>query len=101
MSTPRGKRGFFHENWEHGGTNWHRVQVPATECPRIPRKFLEEERAQMGGLWFRQEYLCEFVDSGAGVFARDLVEDALDDSVTPLTISSLSSPLGECVPWDV
>jgi hypothetical protein len=101
MSTPRGKRGFFHESWEHGGPGWLRVRVPATDCPRIPREFLEEERAQMGGLWFRQEYLCEFVDSGAGVFQRDLVENALDDSVTPLTLSSFGYPLGESGPWDV
>ena len=40
--------------------------MPATECPRIPKEFLEEERGQLGGLWFRQEYLCEFVDNGSG-----------------------------------
>jgi hypothetical protein len=97
MSTPRGKRGFFYENWEHGGPGWLRVQVPATECPRIPREFLEEERSQMGGLWFRQEYLCEFVDSGAGIFQRDMVENALDDSVTPLDLA----PLDVSASWDV
>ncbi len=72
MSTPYGKRGFFYDAW---------VRVPATECPRIQAPFLEEERAHMGPAWFRQEYLCEFVDSGGTVFNRDLVEAALDDSV--------------------
>jgi hypothetical protein len=35
MSTPCGKRGFFHDAWERGGSKWTRVRVPATECPRI------------------------------------------------------------------
>jgi hypothetical protein len=81
MSTPYGKRGFFYDAWVHGGEGWKRVSVPATECPRIQAPFLEEERAHMGPAWFRQEYLCEFVDSGGTVFNRDLVEAALDDSV--------------------
>lgn len=87
MSTPRGKQGFFWENWEHGGPGWHRVSAPATECARIPAAFLEEERGQMGGQWFRQEYLCEFVDGEAGVFSRDMVEGALDDAVKRLDFS--------------
>src|SRR6266568_3812401 len=31
MSTPFGKRGFFYKAWEHGGADWMRVGVPATE----------------------------------------------------------------------
>jgi hypothetical protein len=84
MSTPWGKRGFFHEVWEHGGPEWTRVCVPATECPRIRKEFLEEERGALGPVWFRQEYLCEFVDNGSAVFGRDLVERALNDELAPL-----------------
>jgi hypothetical protein len=84
MSTPFGRRGFFYEAWAHGGDEWKRFSVPATECPRIPADFLEEERRNVGMVWFRQEYLCEFVDSGAGVFDREVVENALDDDLEPL-----------------
>ena len=38
----------------------------------------------MGPQWFRQEYLCEFVDNGTEVFGRVLVENALDDGLEPL-----------------
>ena len=34
MSTPYGKRGHFYEAWHESG-DWHRVEVPATDCPRI------------------------------------------------------------------
>jgi hypothetical protein len=84
MSTPNGKQGFFYESWEHGGDNWLRVRVPATECPRISKKFLEEQRSVIGDAWFRQEHLCEFVDGTVGVFDRDVVERAIDDDVEPL-----------------
>jgi hypothetical protein len=84
MSTPFGQRGFFYEAWQHGGPEWIRVRVPADECPRIPRAFLEEERETMGDRWFRQEYLCEFVDSVSGIFDRELVERAITDEVAPL-----------------
>ena len=86
MSTPFGKRGFFYEAWANGGPDWARVQAAATDCPRIGRKFLEEERATMGERWFRQEYMCEFEEAVSGVFARDLVERAITDEVEPLVL---------------
>jgi Terminase large subunit, T4likevirus-type, N-terminal len=86
MSTPMGKRGFFYETWANGGPEWERFRAPATECARIRKAFLDEERAIMGERWFRQEYLCEFEDSLSGVFARELVEGAITDEIKPLTI---------------
>jgi len=86
MSTPFGSRGFFWEAWQRGGPEWERVRVPAYECPRIQRAFLEEERATLGERWFRQEYLCEFVDSVSGVFERNLVEEAITGDFEPLRI---------------
>jgi hypothetical protein len=86
MSTPFGKRGFFYEAWANGGPEWVRIRAAATECPRIGRKFLEEERATMGERWFRQEYLCEFEEAVSGVFARDLVERAITNEVEPLVL---------------
>ena len=64
MSTPLGKRGFFYDTWEFGGAEWERVRVPATECSRIPKEFLEQERARKGDQIFRREFMCEFVDRG-------------------------------------
>ncbi len=78
MSTPYGKRGFFYEAWAHGD-GWERHTAPATECPRIPAEFLEEERREMGTAWFAQEYLCEFVDDGGSWFSREMVDRAFSD----------------------
>ena len=85
LSTPFRKRGFFYSNWEHGGSVWHRVRVPASECSRISREFLEEDRGQQKGD-FEMEYMCEFQEDGLSVFSRELVERALDSSVKPLAV---------------
>jgi hypothetical protein len=86
MSTPHGKSGFFWETWAAGGDTWERFRVPAVDCPRIPKAFLEEERRTMGDFWYRQEYGCEFVDAVSGVFDSDLVARAIKEDLQPLEI---------------
>jgi hypothetical protein len=80
MSTPFGKRGFFYETWVNGGPEWVRVSVPATECSRIRPEYLEQERRVQGDLWFRQGYLCEFVQNETSVFRDEDVQACLDES---------------------
>lgn len=83
LSTPYGKRGFFWETWTTGA-EWEKISVPATQCRRIPGAFLEEERTAMGAMWFEQEYMCEFVDGGVGLFDRDVVSEAVVDELDTL-----------------
>ncbi len=84
LTTPFGKRGFFHQEWTEGGPSWQRVKVTAYDCPRISPAFLEQERAALGDRWFNQEYLCEFSDTIDQVFAYEHVMAALDANVQPL-----------------
>ena len=83
MSTPNGKRGFFYETWASPDADWHRLSVPATDCPRIPQDFLEEEEREQGHSSFRQEYMCEFTDDRHQMFPRDLIRAAFCD-IEPL-----------------
>ena len=83
LSTPFGKRGFFHHEWSEGGADWHRVMITANECPRIDPAWLARERAAIGEWWFRQEYLCEFVDTADQVFGLEVVMRALSSEVAP------------------
>ena len=78
LSTPCGKRGFFYDEWQHGGPAWFRISVPATKCPRISAEFLENARNTLEPDWFAQEYMAEFVDNGLSYFSRDLIEAAID-----------------------
>ena len=97
LSTPFGKRGFFHFEWLKGGDAWVRVLRPAAElgperrvagvlqprelvrslCARIPLEFLQEERVRYPEWWFQQEYLCEFADTEDQAISYELVMGAL------------------------
>jgi hypothetical protein len=79
MSTPNGKRGFFWDEWDHSGEGWERISVPATDCPRISARAPAEEKASAVDSWYRQEYLCEFVDKEGAVFPWDLIDWAYQD----------------------
>lgn len=84
MSTPFGKRGFFHHEWTEGGPGWKRIEVPAEQCPRIPAAFLATERERMPEWRYAQEYGCEFRDTDEQMFGYELVMSAFSDGVTPL-----------------
>jgi len=84
LSTPFGKRGFFHHEWTEGGADWERISITAYECPRIDPTWLDAERRRIGDWWFRQEFLCEFVDTIDQVFSYDDVMGAVSAAVAPL-----------------
>jgi len=84
LSTPFGRRGFFHHEWTEGGDDWHRAMVTAFDCPRIGRGWLARERARVGEWWFRQEFLVEFVDTDDQVFSSADIAAALTADVSPL-----------------
>jgi hypothetical protein len=83
LSTPAGKRGWFHEAWTHG-EGWQRFKVLARDCPRISAEFLEEERRELGDFLFTQEYECEFLDDQTAVFSTELIDAAVSEEVLPL-----------------
>lgn len=84
MSTPFGKRGWWHDEWTNGGPDWQRVEVPATAVPRISPAFLEEQRRRMPARWFNQEYLAQFEEADDAVFRYDDIESAFSAEVEAL-----------------
>jgi len=79
MSTPNGKRGFFHAEWTGGGEQWKRISATAMECPWIDPQFLDEERQNMTDAFFRQEYMCEFGQAEGRVFSQESIDAAFQD----------------------
>lgn len=77
MTTPYGKRGWFHNSWE-SDSDWYRVRVTADECPRISEKFIANELQEIGEWWVKQEYFCEFVDADNQLFSYDSLKEAVD-----------------------
>jgi hypothetical protein len=85
LSTPFGTRGWWYEAWRSDQA-WERYEVPATQCPRISREFLEEERANMGEWWFDQEYGCRFLDAQSAAFRREDIAAAFSEEVETWTL---------------
>jgi len=82
LSTPFTKRGWWYEAWRSDEL-WERYEVPATDCPRIPAAFLEEERRGMGAFYFAAEYECQFLDSESQAFRREDIDHAFTEAVEP------------------
>ena len=112
LSTPFGKRGFFHHAWEYE-TMWKKIYVKpgfifkekkvvpdipeakfkaiwkekgvsAYYSPRHKKKWLEEEREVHPDIWLKQEYGCEFMAEGNAFFHYDDIMAAFTEDVTPL-----------------
>ena len=76
LSTPRGKRGFFHEIW-HGAVDWQRMMVRSDEVSRIRAQDLEVFRNTMPEQFFRQEFYCEWLETEGSLFSYDDIHAAL------------------------
>ena len=83
LGTPNGRRGHFFEAWQ-SDEDWERIEVPASECPRISPAFLEAEKAALGSSWYKQEYECQFLDAVGALFKYEDIHRAITDKVKPL-----------------
>jgi hypothetical protein len=84
MTTPNGRRGWFYDAWADNDPAWDRTRVTALQSPRITPEFLALERAAKPEWRYRQEYLCEFVDTDEQLFPTDMIARAITPDVPPL-----------------
>jgi hypothetical protein len=89
LSTPHGKRGFFHAEWAEGGPDWHRTKVTAHEVAHIDPGWLAAERRKVPARVFAAEYLCTFTELEDAVFSYDDIRAALNPNLRPV----LTEPL--------
>jgi hypothetical protein len=83
LSTPFGKRGWFHDAW-HGDPSWFRVSVPASQCPRISAEFLAEELRELGAQRYSEEYELAWLEADGAMFDVATIENAFSAEVLPL-----------------
>ena len=83
LSTPHGRKGWFYDAWSRS-EHWTKVRITARECPRLTEGILEQERESLGDAWYRQEYLCEFLEpSGEGFIYLDWLEGCASLELAP------------------
>jgi Terminase large subunit, T4likevirus-type, N-terminal len=83
LTTPAGKRGWFYDAW-HSDTDWLRIKVAASDCPRISAEFLAEEMKILGPSRYSEEYGLQFVDNAECAFPSHIVDRAFVSEVVPL-----------------
>lgn len=84
MSTPFGKQNHFFKIWDQERDIWRWFEIPAEQCPRITKEFLEEEKRT--NPWFEQEYHCVFMESEGAIFSSDLFRSLANPSVSAMQI---------------
>jgi hypothetical protein len=58
--------------------------VPASECRRITKEFLNEEPRELGAQRFAEEYNLEFIEDGDQVIRSEFFERAVSTEVSRL-----------------
>ena len=58
--------------------SWAERGVSAYYSPRHLKWQLEEDLEEMGDIWFRQEYCCDFIEEGGALFTYDDIMAAFD-----------------------
>lgn len=91
MSTPQGKRGFYHDVWENGGSAWERYSMKAEDNPRMDPDFLKEEREALGPVWYSQEYCCEFVQPEGQLLSLEDIRAAFSSGLSPFREKAISA----------
>jgi hypothetical protein len=86
LSTPFGRRGVFFDTWESTDPAWDRIRARASECPRLDRSFLDEQRRLWGPRWYDQEYETAFVETTGAVFSTESIEQCFRDTDEPIPI---------------
>lgn len=94
LSTPNGRRGHFFDSWTKGGARWQRFTAKATDCPRYTLDFLDGVKAVTPDWTFRQEYMCEFLDSNTQIFGSSLIDRAVSANVKPLFTIEQAEAIG-------
>jgi hypothetical protein len=89
LSTPKGKRGWFYEQYSSDSTDWLRINARADQSPRISKQRLEEQRRSLGERLYSQEFQNEFIEAEGQLFSDETIaaifdHEGFDGALPPL-----------------
>ena len=83
LSTPNGVGGLFHTLWVNAkDRGFHRVELHWSDHPDRDQRWFDETSTNLSKRDVAQEYLCDFLQSGAVVFVSEhlrLIRDPMSD----------------------
>lgn len=80
LSSPYGQRGFFYKAWNEHKTAV-KIRIPTSANPLVTKEMLAQERTRMTESTYLQEYEAEFVSDEGGYIPRQLIIDAVEDTL--------------------
>lgn len=80
LSSAGAKRGFFYEAWTKEA-HWEKIEIKATDCPRITRKFLDGEKAVLPEKVWHREYNNEFMDLEGAALDEETIQAMFEHGV--------------------
>ena len=83
LSSAKFRRWFYYEIMNRKDDQWERYTVPHTQCARISKEFIAEERKRMAPMHFAMEYDCEFMSMSGGLFTPEMLEGIYTGEVAP------------------
>jgi hypothetical protein len=75
LSTPFGRSGYFYECFQD--KDYKTWAISSEKCERIPKEFLEKQKAKMTKLQYAQEFKGEFLEELKALFSRDLIDSCM------------------------
>ncbi|AZI56952.1 terminase [Nakamurella antarctica] len=84
LSTPWGRRGWFHKLDTDLGNGWERHKVTAYESAQYSANRIAQIKAALGAYVFASDYECQFGDTDSQMFNTELIRAAFTHNVTPL-----------------
>jgi Phage Terminase len=102
LSSPNGRQGYFFEAVEGESSSVYKsLKVPYTLCPRITEETAARERVALGDIFFRQEYMAEFVTPMGAFFGHSAIlnmEEEEDPPLDDLELADLETLLDTIMP---
>ena len=86
LSTPWGRRGWFHALHEDPVNGWERHKVTVYESAQYTPARIAEVRAALGSFTFASDYECEFGDTDSQLFGTEMVRAAFSPLVRRLEL---------------
>lgn len=86
LSTPWGRRGWFHGLHQDLVNGWERHKITVYESAQYSTERIAEVKASLGSFAFSSDYLCEFGDTDSQLFSTESVRAAFVPGIQPLTL---------------
>jgi len=68
--------GWFYNAWQDPAAAFEKIEIRASDCPRLTPQFLESERKALGETLFRTEYMLEWLANSESAFPTEIIDRA-------------------------